>query len=190
MAAGASARSPEVRQALLEARRAEDDHVKLLARLQRQVARARRPEQSDLLTRTDTQAPPPSEFPMPRTGPWRCNRRATCEGCRVGTCKSDPDRQENSCNCHTGKKCKVWDQIGPCNTSYDEAPPSAKALRQLGRIQEEGSIASTATTVTCTANSLRQTCQGLTYAMAASEKKADALVVKVEEEEDTMDVTL
>ena len=108
----------------------------------------------------------------------------------MGTCKFDPDRQENSCDCHMGKKCKVWDQIGPCNTSYNKAPPSAKALRQLGRIQEEGSIASTASTVTCTADSLRQTCQGLKDAMAAREEKADALVLKVEEEEDTMDVSL
>ena len=150
-------RSPEVRQALLEARRAEDDHVKLLARLQRQVARARAHKQGNLLSRTDAQAPLPSEFHMPRTGPWRCNRRGTCEGCRVGTCKSDLDRQENSCDCHAGKKCKVWDQIGPCLTSYDEVPPSARVLWQTGRIQEEGSIASMASTVTCTPDSLRQT---------------------------------
>ena len=90
---------------------------------------------------------------MPRTGV----KISTCEGCEVGTCKSDPKRQGNGCKCHAGKRCKVWDQQGLCYTSYEEVPATARALWQAvdRKNQEEDSIASTASSVTCTPNSLK-----------------------------------
>ena len=121
----AIARLPEVKQAQLEARKAEDAHVKLLDRLQRQVAKARGLEQSILFPRPGDQAPLPSDYPMPRTGAWRCNKRSSCKGCEVGACKSDPKRQGNGCKCHAGRKCKVWDQLGPCYTGFKEVPATA-----------------------------------------------------------------
>ena len=61
-------RSQEVKQAQLEARRAEDAHVKLLDHLQRQVAKARGLEQRALFPRQIGQAALPPDYPMPRTG--------------------------------------------------------------------------------------------------------------------------
>ena len=56
-------RSQEVKQAQLEARRAEDAHVKLLDRLQRQVAKARGLEQRALFPRPVGQAALPQTIP-------------------------------------------------------------------------------------------------------------------------------
>ena len=135
MSAVGVTRSQEVKQAQLEARNAEDGHKKLLHRLRKQVAKARGVDQGALFPQAASDAPP-KEYPIPRIGFWRCYRKASCQGCGMGTCRSDPNRLENG--------CKVWDDQGACYTSYEEAPPTVKALLQIGEdgAQEEGSVAS------------------------------------------------
>ena len=124
-------RSQEVKQAQLEARIAEDGQKKLLHRLRRQVAKARVVDQGALFPQSAADAPA-KEYPMPRIGFWRCYRKASCQGCEMGTFRSDPNRQENGCKCHIRKRCKVWDDQGDCYTSYEEAPQTARVLTQIG----------------------------------------------------------
>ena len=190
MSALAITRSQEVKKAQLQARKAEDGHRKLLDRLRRQVGKARGQDHR-VLFRQPAPSFLPAEYPMPRTGLWRCGRRGTCTACSMGTCRTDPDRQENGCKCHTGKRCKVWDQTGPCYTSYEDVPATARALQQTGDVENQAeSIASSASSVTFTADSLKQTCKSLTEALANVEEKLDALVETVEAEEEARCVKL
>ena len=160
-------RSPEVRQAQDEQRAAETSHFLAARGLRKQIAKARGQDYKQMFPPAKPTAPNVPPGPMPQTGIWRCNRKSTCKECAVGTCKSssDPDRQKNSCPCHQKHPCLEWDSTAPCRTSYEEAPPGARA-----KVTKPPSIASTVGVVS--ADSLAAAKQNLiTAAQNMTEKK-------------------
>ena len=139
---GISKGKPEhIVKAQQETNRCERKHFRALRALRRQAAKA-----AGLNYKVLFPSQPLVELPGPkiRTGLWRC-RTKQCRDCSVRTCKSseDPDRRNNSCPCHSGRQCDVWDQIAPCTTSYEAVPPTKQALAQgrSGQLQLQASPA-------------------------------------------------
>ena len=133
----------------------------------------------------------PLEHPMPQLGVWRCGKKHMWNSCCHSTCKSDPEKTTNGCLCHEGKQCRVQDQQATRLTPYEQAPPSQRALKHARRVeQEDRYVASYATSVSISADSMKASCVTLADNLASLDNNFNELVESLEKEQEHRGRTL
>ena len=124
---------------------------------------------------------------FPRLGVWRCMKKLTCQACRFGTCKTsvDPERRSNQCDCHRGKRCRVWDTSHPCTTPFEEVPPTERA-----RAGNQARAPSASTVGTVDAEVLTESVARLQNSTLELSERIKHLVARIEEQEREREVTV
>ena len=126
---------------------------------------------------------------FPRVGLWRCMRKSQCDECKFGTCRTSEDetRKTNQCPCHRGERCQVWDTSSPCRTSFEEVPPSSRALALA---EKAGTTPSTSTVGSVDADSLLDSITRLENSTLELAERIKDLISSIEEQERDREVTI